>query len=94
MWDFSLYMVMGTIMGIDIWMGAKSMGHNYHYCHNNNSCRNSYSNGSRKWCRTTIGAFKVPLFRPIIEYINITIKWFLRAKSGIMDRIMKQLIVN
>ncbi len=41
-----------------------------------------------------IGAFKVPLFRPIIEYINITIKWFLRAKSGIMDRIMKQLIVN
>ena len=30
----------------------------------------------------------------IIEYINITIKWVLRARSGIMDRIMKQLMVN
>jgi len=43
---------------------------------------------------TLLGAFKVPLFWPIIKYINITIKQFLRAKSGIMDRIMKQLIVN
>jgi len=46
-------MVMGTIMGIDIQTGAKSMGHNYRH-HNNNSRRNSHSDGSRKRHRTTI----------------------------------------